>query len=133
MKKAGFWKSDWFFGVVVSVVVLFLGNGELLQGLERKAYDMGVAATSRSPSDKIAVIAIDKPSLDNIGRWPWSRDIMADMVDQLAAIRAGMYRSGHGCRCDETGLCALHADVHSSLVEAADSLARAISKAQSEG
>jgi CHASE2 domain-containing sensor protein len=88
MKKTGFWKSDWFFGVVVSIVVLILGNGELLQGLERKAYDMGVAATSRAPSDKVAVIAIDKASLDNIGRWPWSREIMADMVDQLAAAKA---------------------------------------------
>ncbi|MDP2821255.1 MAG: serine/threonine-protein kinase [Sulfuritalea sp.] len=88
MKKTDFWKSDWFFGVVVSVVVLILGNGELLQGLERKAYDMGVAAASRAPSDKIAVIAIDKPSLDNIGRWPWSREIMADMVDKLAAAKA---------------------------------------------
>jgi CHASE2 domain-containing sensor protein/tRNA A-37 threonylcarbamoyl transferase component Bud32 len=88
MKKADFWKSDWFFGVVVSVVVLVLGNGELLQGLERKAYDMGVAAASRNPSDKVAVIAIDKPSLDNIGRWPWSREIMADMVDKLASAKA---------------------------------------------
>lgn len=88
MKKADFWKSDWFFGVVVSVVVLILGNGELLQGLERKAYDMGVAAASRTPSDKVAVIAIDKPSLDNIGRWPWSREVMADMVDKLAAAKA---------------------------------------------
>ena len=88
MKKADFWKSDWFFGVVVSVVVLILGNGDLLQGLERKAYDMGVAAASRAPSDKVAVIAIDKPSLDNIGRWPWSREIMADMVDKLAAAKA---------------------------------------------
>ena len=88
MKKADFWKSDWFFGVVVSIVVLILGNGELLQGLERKAYDMGVAATSRTPSDKVAVIAIDKASLDNIGRWPWSREIMAEMVDKLAAAKA---------------------------------------------
>jgi CHASE2 domain-containing sensor protein len=88
MKKADFWKSDWFFGVVVSVVVLILGNGDLLQGLERKAYDMGVAAASRAPSDKIAVIAIDKASLDNIGRWPWSREVMADMVDKLAAAKA---------------------------------------------
>lgn len=88
MKKAGFWKSDWFFGLVVSVLVLGFGNGELLQGLERKAYDMGVAMTTRTPSDKIAVIAIDKPSLDNIGRWPWSREIMADMVDKLAAAKA---------------------------------------------
>jgi serine/threonine-protein kinase len=88
MKKADFWKSDWFFGVVVSVSMLILGNGDLLQGLERKAYDMGVAATSRPPSDKVAVIAIDKPSLDNIGRWPWSREIMADMVDKLAGAKA---------------------------------------------
>ena len=70
MKKADFWKSDWFFGVAVSVVMLILGNGELLQGLERKAYDMGVGAATRTPSDKVAVIAIDKQSLDNIGRWP---------------------------------------------------------------
>ncbi|MCF8151686.1 MAG: CHASE2 domain-containing protein [Sulfuritalea sp.] len=88
MKKAGFWKSDWFFGLAVSILVLVFGNGDLLQGLERKAYDMGVAMASRTPSDKIAVIAIDKPSLDNIGRWPWSREIMADMVDKLAAAKA---------------------------------------------
>jgi CHASE2 domain-containing sensor protein len=48
----------------------------------------GSARRSRTPSDKIAVIAIDKPSLDNIGRWPWSREIMADMVDKLAAAKA---------------------------------------------
>ena len=88
MKKANFWKTDWFFGVVVSLAVLILGNGDLLQGLERKAYDMGVAAASRAPSDKVAVIAIDKQSLDNIGRWPWSREVMADMIEKLAAAKA---------------------------------------------
>ena len=88
MKKANFWKTDWFFGVVVSLAVLILGNGDLLQGLERKAYDMGVAAASRAPSEKVAVIAIDKQSLDNIGRWPWSREVMADMIEKLAAAKA---------------------------------------------
>ena len=42
-----FWKTDWFIGVVVSVVVLFAGGGELLQSLERKAYDFGVGAGQR--------------------------------------------------------------------------------------
>ncbi len=86
--KANFWKSDGFIGVVVSVVVLIAGNGDLLQSLERKAYDLGVAASSRQPSDKVAVIAIDKQSIDNIGRWPWSREIHADMVEKLAAAKA---------------------------------------------
>ena len=57
MRKVGFWKSDWFFSLVVSLVILVLGGGELLQSLERKAYDIGVAATTRVPSDKIAIIA----------------------------------------------------------------------------
>jgi CHASE2 domain-containing sensor protein len=86
--KSGFWKSDWFVGLVVSIVVLFLGGGDLLQSLERKAYDIGVGMTSRLPSDKIAVIAIDKQSIDNIGRWPWSREVMADMVDKLSVAKA---------------------------------------------
>ena len=88
MTKAGFWKSDWFVGLVVSIVVLMIGNGDLLQSLERKAYDVAVSMTSRVPSDKVTVIAIDKQSIDNIGRWPWSREVMADMVDKLAAAKA---------------------------------------------
>jgi eukaryotic-like serine/threonine-protein kinase len=88
MAKANFWKSDWFVGLIISVVVLFLGNGDLLQSLERKAYDMAVAMTSRTPSDKIAVIAIDDQSIANIGRWPWSREIMADMVEKLSGAKA---------------------------------------------
>ncbi|HQW19607.1 MAG TPA: CHASE2 domain-containing protein [Rhodocyclaceae bacterium] len=88
MSKANFWKNDWFIGLAVSTVVLFAGNSDLLQSLERKAYDIGVAATTRSPSEKIAVIAIDKESLDNIGRWPWSREVLADMVDKLSAAKA---------------------------------------------
>jgi serine/threonine-protein kinase len=88
MEKSGFWKSDSFFGIVVSIAILFAGNGDLLQGLERKAYDLGISATSRVPSAKVAVIAIDKASIDNIGRWPWSREIMADMVEKLAAAKA---------------------------------------------
>jgi serine/threonine-protein kinase len=86
--KANFWKSDWFLGVAVSCAVLIAGSGDLLQSLERKAYDVAVGMVSRQPSDKIAIIAIDKQSIDNIGRWPWSRDIQADMIEKLAAAKA---------------------------------------------
>src|SRR6185503_20791706 len=85
--KSAFWKTDWFLGLAVVVLMLFAGNSDLLQSLERKAYDMGVQATSRTLSDKIAVIAIDEVSLANIGRWPWSRDKLAKMVDLLAAAK----------------------------------------------
>ena len=89
MTKAGFWKTDWFLGVsVVIFVVLFNRLSDLVPSLERKAYDLGVVATSRTPLDKIAVIAIDEQSLANLGRWPWSRDVLAKMTDSLSAAKA---------------------------------------------
>src|SRR6266545_1772075 len=88
MSKAGFWKKDWFLGLGVTLVLLFAGGSQLIQGLERSAYDWGVRASSRAPSDKVAIIAIDDQSLSNIGRWPWSREVMAKMTDKLAVAKA---------------------------------------------
>lgn len=88
MKKLDFWRSDWFLGVVVTALILALSGRDLIQSLERKAYDLGVQAATRQPSDRVAVIAIDKPSIDNLGRWPWSREVHARMADILAGAKA---------------------------------------------
>jgi serine/threonine-protein kinase len=87
--KSGFWKSDWFLGAMVVVAVLLFSRlSETIPGIERAAYDLGVQATSRAPSDRIAVIAIDDTSINNIGRWPWSREVHARMTDLLAGAKA---------------------------------------------
>ncbi|MDP1996070.1 MAG: CHASE2 domain-containing protein, partial [Gallionella sp.] len=88
MNKWSFWKKDWFVGLLVALVFMFGANSSLVQSLERKAYDLGVLASSRTPSDKIAVIAIDEQSIANLGRWPWPREIHAQMIDILAAGHA---------------------------------------------
>src|SRR5690606_28893807 len=71
-----------------TLVILILSPQDLLQSLERKAYDLGVRATSQTPSDRIAVIAIDDQSIANIGRWPWPRDVHARMTDLLVRAKA---------------------------------------------
>ena len=88
MNKLGFWKQDWFSGLLVALVFLLAANSDLMQSLERKAYDIGMQFTSRLPSDKIAVIAIDDESIANLGRWPWPREIHAGMIDILVAAHA---------------------------------------------
>ncbi len=89
MKKSGFWSRDWFFGLTIVVVVLMLHyTTGFFTTLETRAYDLAVSATSKSASDRIAVIAIDEQSIANLGRWPWSREIHAKMIDQLAAAKA---------------------------------------------
>jgi serine/threonine-protein kinase len=87
--KTAFWKADWFFGLVIAIVVFgFSRASGFIPGLERWAYDLGVNMTSKTPSDKLAVIAIDDQSIANIGRWPWPREVQAKMIDQLAAAKA---------------------------------------------
>ncbi|QNM97353.1 CHASE2 domain-containing serine/threonine-protein kinase [Chitinimonas koreensis] len=86
--KSAFWKADWFVGLVVVVVFTVASlSTNLLAALERKAYDTGAGLTHRAPSDRIAVIGVDQQSLDNIGRWPWSRDVHARLIDKLAAAK----------------------------------------------
>jgi serine/threonine-protein kinase len=93
MRKSDFWKTDWFLGAAVVLVLLVLGGGDLLQSLERKAYDLGVRATTHEPSKDVRVIAIDEESLARIGRWPWSREVLARLTDQLAGAKAKVIAS----------------------------------------
>ena len=95
MNRWSFWKRDWFVGVLVAVLFLFGSGSDLIQSLERKAYDLGVLASTRTPSDKIAVIAIDDESIANLGRWPWPREIHARMVDILAQGHAKVVGHTH--------------------------------------
>ena len=82
--KNGVLKSDWFTGLVIILIFLIFAGSDFIASIERSAYDFGVRSSSRIPSDKIAIIAIDDQSIDNIGRWPWPRDIHAAMHDILA-------------------------------------------------
>jgi len=88
MNKLSFWQKDWLVGLLVVIVFTAGANSGLMESLERKAYDMGVLASTRVPSDKIAVIAIDEQSIANLGRWPWPREIHAKMIDVLAGGHA---------------------------------------------
>ena len=88
-KSGAFWKADWFAGVAIVVAAVVLHNAtDTINTLERRFYDFASTSTSRQPSDRIAVIAIDDQSIANLGRWPWPRDIHAKLIDQLAAAKA---------------------------------------------
>lgn len=92
--KTRFWNSNWFTGLVITLIFLLFSESTTLQGLERSAYDWGVRSTERLPSDKVAVIAIDDESIANLGRWPWPRDIHAEMISMLSAGGAKVIGQG---------------------------------------
>ncbi len=83
-KKKGFWRRDWLVGFIISIAFLFMAGSSWIAGLERFAYDAGLRASSHEAGKRIAVIAIDDESITNLGRWPWPRDILAEMINRLA-------------------------------------------------
>ncbi|MGE4244199.1 CHASE2 domain-containing serine/threonine-protein kinase [Ramlibacter sp.] len=87
--RGRFWRTDWFVGVAVLLAVLLLHMGtDVFRTLERRFYDWSSTQTSRQPSPRVAVIAIDDQSIANIGRWPWPRDVHAQLIDKLAEAKA---------------------------------------------
>ncbi len=79
-------------GLGLIVIGLFLA-GSYLQG-PQKVEDATFRALSRlvasqDSSRKVALLAIDEESLERLGPWPWSRELLAGAVDRLRGLKVG--------------------------------------------
>jgi adenylate cyclase len=55
-----------------------------LAQLERWLYDLRVTAAAEARTDeRVVIVDVDERSLAEVGRWPWRRDLVAHLVDQL--------------------------------------------------
>lgn len=74
---------------VVLVLLLLLADAVALlplgvRSLDLALYDARLRATMpRTLDDRIVIVDIDEKSLAEVGRWPWSRDHLADLVTEL--------------------------------------------------
>jgi adenylate cyclase len=73
--------------VILAVFALHVSQRlewEILHRLENISYDARLLATMPDVlDDRIVIVDIDEASLKAQGRWPWSRDKLATLVDQL--------------------------------------------------
>ena len=77
-------------GLAATAAVLALGMTGALDAVEWWAQDQRFLHARRSSDpmgDRVRLVAIDDRALDTIGRWPWSRDLVAVALDEVA--RAG--------------------------------------------
>ncbi len=81
-------KKDWFIGLLVVLFFLGIATSGKLTELDNIAYDLGVRLSpARTPNKNIVVVAIDNAALQEMGSWPWSRDIMANVTQKIVAAR----------------------------------------------
>jgi eukaryotic-like serine/threonine-protein kinase len=61
-----------------------------LQLLEYKSYDLRAKLRARKPVAPIVVVAIDDASIERLGRWPWPRGYMAELMAQIASYEPAL-------------------------------------------
>lgn len=52
--------------------------------IDQVFYDLRMRSQPAQPDPRIVIVDIDEKSLDQIGRWPWSRNVVADLVTSLS-------------------------------------------------
>jgi adenylate cyclase len=75
---------------ISSVLFLYYTQNSFLEAFEAKTYDLRFKNLRGpiQPSPNIAIIAIDDKSIAELGRYPWSRDRYAHLLDKLTAAKA---------------------------------------------
>ena len=77
-----------FIGLGCALLVYALSFTTLMQSLDRATYDWGIRLADRTVNEQVVIVAIDDESIASLGRWPWSRDIHAALIDALGASQA---------------------------------------------
>ncbi len=85
--------NRWFHFLILLVLlvacVVFSGSdSELRKRLQYVTFDTFNQLYPREKSDQIVIIDIDEESLKKMGQFPWPRNVMAQMVDELAEMGA---------------------------------------------
>ena len=79
-----------FFQVIIAILVFLFAiityNYNLLQNLQNLFTDQFLY--NNKPDTDILLLAIDDKSLQKYGRWPWDRDILAQIQDKLNTSEA---------------------------------------------
>lgn len=81
-------QSRLWLGLAILLLFLLHATGALplrpLEALERQAYDLRVQLTvPRTVDERVVIADIDEKSLAELGRWPWGRHVLAELVDTL--------------------------------------------------
>jgi len=74
---------------ILSVLFLYYTQNPFLEAFEAKTYDLRFKDLRGpiQPSPNIGIIAIDDKSIAELGRYPWSRDNYARLLDKLTAVK----------------------------------------------
>ena len=84
--------THWTIAFVTLFVITFIGlqDPQIKEILRLKSFDLLLQSEPKEISQDIAVVTIDEKAIEKYGQWPWKRDVLADVINQLREAEVGI-------------------------------------------
>jgi adenylate cyclase len=74
--------------ITIICIILYFLKPSFLELMELKVFDLRFLSRGiKKPGSEVVIATIDEKSLDELGRWPWPRTIIARLVDKLHSCK----------------------------------------------
>ena len=84
--------THWTFAFVTLFALTWVGlqDPQIKEILRLKSFDLQFQAQEKVVSQDIAIVEIDEKSMEIYGQWPWKRDILAGLIEELRMAEVGV-------------------------------------------
>jgi len=84
--------THWTFAFVTLFVMTWIGlqDPQVKEVARLKSFDLLFQSQEKEISQDIAIVTIDEKALDVYGQWPWKRDVLAGLIEELRAAEVGV-------------------------------------------
>ena len=84
--------THWTFAFVTLFVLTFIGvkDPQVKEILRLKSFDLLFQSQEKVVSEDIAIVTIDEKAIEMYGQWPWKRDVLATLIEELRAAEVGV-------------------------------------------
>ena len=84
--------THWTFSFITLIALTFIGLQDpyIKEILRLKSFDILIQQEPKEVSPDIGVVTIDEKSIEKYGQWPWKRDVLAKIINDLRRDGAGI-------------------------------------------
>ena len=84
--------THWTFAFITLVVLTYIGLQEpyVKEILKLKSFDILIQQEEKELSKDIGIVTIDEKAIEKYGQWPWSRNVIAEVISNLRQSGAGV-------------------------------------------
>ena len=84
--------THWTFAFVTLFALTWIGlqDPQVKEILRLKSFDLQFQSQQKEISQDIAIITIDEKSMEVYGQWPWRRDVLAGVIEELRIAEVGV-------------------------------------------